>query len=234
MPFDDPASLDLGSLFRDTSMFDSRNSWSDAGFQIVNRSSSGKIMVARHASVHGLLFKKYTNDVSLKDQIENYESRVEGVRRLRSFVEDRRLSRIAVPHKWVLELPHAFSRREPSRVLVVEQIDVCSDEQTKATYQRIDPVVLGELCVVLFHFRGMDSNTKNLPFLSDGRIGLIDTEHWNRGSSKAYLHHIREYMASDRRKLAKKIFGQLEDDGDLRVGVDDFDDDEEDTSSSSS
>jgi hypothetical protein len=230
MTFADPSLLDLGALFRGADMFDSRDSWRAAGFQIVNRSSSGKIMVARHPSAHGLLFKRYTNDRSLKDQAENYESRVEGARRLRSFVEDHHLSWIAVPRKWILELPRSFSRREPSHVLVVEQLDVCSDEQTKATYQRIDPAVLNELCIILYHFRGMDSNPKNLPFVSDGRIGLIDTEHWDRGSSKSYLHHVREYLASDSLKIAKKIFRHLED-GDKRR--DDFDD-EEDTSSSSS
>lgn len=97
---------------------------------------------------------------------------------------------------------HADSRTSPSRasgswsyrgrsrahVLVAEQLDLLSDDQTKAAYRRIDPNVLGELCVMLFHFRGMDSIANNLPFLSDGRIGFIDTEPWDRSTSKPYLH----------------------------------------------
>lgn len=237
MAFDDPAALDLKALFRDSDMFDSRRSWSAAGFRVVERPNNGKIMVASHPSVQGLLFKKYTNDNSQRDQTKNYERRVEGANRLRAFSDKRRLLHVAVPRKWLLELPRPFSRKEPSYVLVVEKLDLLSDEQTKVTYQGIDTETLTELCTVLFHFRGMDSNAKNIPFGADGKIAFIDTEHWDRGSSKSYLHHVGEYLSAPRRKLAKKIFGQLEDGEDVDVAgvgsVGDFDD-EEDTSSSSS
>lgn len=247
MPFDDPAALDLHALFRDVDMFASRSSWGAAGFRVFDRANNGKIMVALHPSVQGLLFKKYSSDMSLKDQLKNYERRVEGAKRLRSFVDEQRLRHVVVPRKWLLELPRPFSRKASSHVLVVEQLDLLSDEQTKAAYYRIDSDKLRELCVVLYKFRGMDSNAKNVPFISDGRIAFIDTEHWDRGSSKAYLHHVGEHLPADRRKFAKKIFSQLEDGKDVDTGDfvhEDFGDedtsdssdftDEEDTSSSSS
>jgi hypothetical protein len=235
MAFVDPASLDLGALFRDPGMFASRSAWSSAGFSVVERSNAGKIMVARHPSAAGLLFKKYGSDLSQKEQTRNFERRADGSRRLRAFVEDRRLQRLVVPRKWILELPRSFCRKEAAHVLVVEQIELLSDDQTKASYRRIDPQTLSDLCTVLFHYRGMDSNAKNLPFTADGHIALIDTEHWDRSTSKSYLHHVGEYLSRDRKKLAKKIFGQLEDGGRVFVGasLSDFDD-EEDTSSSSS
>lgn len=236
MPLADPSSLDLGSLFRDPDMFDSRRTWSSAGFHVIARDNNGKIMVARHALVPGLLFKKYARDVDEKDQTKNYERRVEGANRLRAFITSRRLTRVTVPRKWLLELPQAFSRRARSYVLVVEQLDLLDDVQTKAAYHRIDPNVLAELAVVLYHFRGMDSNAKNLPFTVDGRIAFIDTEHWDRSTSKDYLHHVGAYLTKERRKLAGKLFDQLEDGEDPYVGgfVDDAFDDEEDTNSSSS
>ena len=58
MAFDDPGSLDLGALFRVEDMFESRRSWSNVGFRVIERSNNGKIMVASHPSVQGLLFKK--------------------------------------------------------------------------------------------------------------------------------------------------------------------------------
>ena len=209
MPFDDPTRLDLGALFHNEAMFDSRNAWHRAGFQLV--SNSGKIMVARHPAVQGLLFKKYTSAVPELNQTENLRRRVEGANQLRAFVADRRLTRIAVPRKWIMKLPQPFSRRETTRVLVVEQFDLRREDQTKASYRGIDPDVLRELCVVLFHFRGLDSITKNMPFIADGRIGFIDTEHWDRSTSKAYLYRVGEYLMKDQRKLAKKILGRLED-----------------------
>ena len=234
MAFDDPARLDLSALFRDEDMFDSRRSWSNAGFRVIERSNNGKIMVARHPSVQGLLFKKYTSDIDEKDQTKNYERRLEGANRLRAFADSRRLGSIVVPRKWILELPRPFSRG--SHVLVAEQLDLLSDDQTKAAYRRIDPTVLGALCFMLFQFRGMDSIAKNLPFVADGRIGFIDTEHWDRSTSKPYLHRVGEYLSKDRKALAKKIFGQLEDGDDVDVGNlsrGDFDA-EEDTSNSDS
>lgn len=202
----DPAALDLRKLFQDPSMFDSRSRWAAMGFQVFNRSNNGKIMVARHLSVQGLLFKKYTSDLSQKDQLKNYERRLEGAQRLRTFMERNALSRLVVPRKWIVELPI----RNAGHILVVEQLDLRGDEQTKAAYQRISLDLLRELCLVLFHFRGMDSNAKNLPFVGDDRIGLIDTEHWDRATRKAYLYHVGEYLSSGRRKVAKKIFRQLE------------------------
>ena len=55
MAFDDPARLDLGALFRDEDMFDSRRAWSSSGFRVNDRSNNGKIMVASHPSASGLL-----------------------------------------------------------------------------------------------------------------------------------------------------------------------------------
>jgi hypothetical protein len=234
MAFDDPGRLDLGVLFRDEGMFDSRRSWSNGGFHVIERSNNGKIMVARHPAVQGLLFKKYTSDIAEKDQTKNYERRLEGAKRLRTFADSRRLGSIVVPRKWILELPRLFSRRETSHILVAEHLDLLSDDQTKAAYRRIDPKVLADLSVVLFHFRGMDSIAKNIPFVSDGRIGLIDTEHWDRSTSKPYLHRVGEYLSQDRKALAKKIFGQLEDGDDVDVVrlSGDFDSDENTSDSS--
>jgi hypothetical protein len=209
MTFDDPALLDLRGLFRDRDMFDSRSSWAAAGFS-VNRSSNGKIMVTSHSSVRGLLFKKYTDDVSSRMQRENYECRLRGSRRLRDFIVACGLTRVVVPRKWILELPRELSRR--GTILVVEELDLLGHEQTVTAYRHIDVELLRQLCTVLYAFRGMDSNAKNLPFLADGRIGLVDTEHWDRGSSKDYLHHVREHMSEEGRKVAKKIFRQLRDD----------------------
>lgn len=227
MAFDDPGSIDFTALFRHAGMFESRSAWGAAGFQVFNRANNGKIMVARHPSVHGLLFKKYSDDVDQKDQLRNFERRAEGASRLRAFVDSRRLLRVVVPRKWIFELPRAISRREKSHVLVVEQLDVLGDEQTKAAYQRIEMETLRDLCTVLFHFRGMDSNGKNLPFTTDSRIALIDTEHWDRATSKGYLHHVGEYLSGPRYKAAKKIFDQLEDDKDGRVDLSGFFDDED-------
>jgi hypothetical protein len=208
LPFVDPAALDLKALFSDKHMFVSRRSWSAMGFQVLDRADNGKIMVAAHPSAPGLLFKKYCDDKSLKDQRANYKRRVEGADRLRSFVDKQFLRHVAVPRKQLLELPRPFSRR--AYILVVERLDLLNDEQTRAVYHDLDPDILRELSVVLFHFRGMDSNAKNVPLIADGRVAFIDTEHWDRDNNKIYLHQLRAHLSIDRCELSKTIFDQLE------------------------
>lgn len=104
MPFDDPTRIDIRALFRDADMFDSRQSWSNAGFHVIDRSNNGKIMVASHPSASGLLFKKYTSDSTENDQTQNYKRRIEGAKPLRALCNARRLRHIVVPFKWLLEL----------------------------------------------------------------------------------------------------------------------------------
>ena len=212
MALADPREIDPRPLFRDEDMFDSRSAWSAAGFDLIARSNSGKIMVARHPSVQGLLFKKYTSDVDESAQTENFRRRLEGADELRRFVSDEQLSRIAVPRKWIVKLPRPFSRRQTTHILVVEQLALLTEDQTKAAYRNIDAALLRELCIVLFHFRGLDSIAKNMPFIADGRIGFVDTEHWDRSTSKSYLYRVGEFLTKEQRKLAKKILGRLDGD----------------------
>ena len=208
--------IDLRQLFTDPDMFDSRDDWRDAGFDVFDRSGDNKIMVASHASAPGVLFKKYVNDVDLDKQHTNYRRRVEGADRVRSFVADRRLSRVTAPRKWLHELPRSFgSRHEPGYVLVVERLPLLDSAPLRRAYEDIDEDQLAQLCAVLLEFRGLDSAIMNVPFLEDGRIAFIDTEHWDRRSrSKKFLDHIRSYLTKDRYKRAKKIYERDHDDDD--------------------
>lgn len=230
----DPETSDLGSLFRDRDMFDSAHDWSDAGFKII-RSSENKICVASHRDAPGYLFKKYVSSGkrdSLKDQLENYETRVEGAKKLRSLIDDEHLQHVVVPRKWIRELPSRFSgKKNSSHIMVVQRLDLIDDSERE--YRRISPDVLADLCVVLRSFRGLDSRANNMPFTTDGKVAFIDTEHWNRHAGKShkqrkFLKYVGEHMSGDRRKLAQRLF-----DGGGRGDYDDFED-EEDTSSSSS
>lgn len=215
MALDDPATLDLSGWFRDPAMFDSRRAWRRAGFAVLVRSSAGKIMVAGHADLPRFLFKKYASAVPDADQRFNYARRVEGAVQLREFTARRGYARLAIPRKWILKLPPAFGRR--GRILVVERLDLRDERATNAAYRDIDPRTLAELCVVLAHYRGMDSIVKNMPFAVDGRIAFVDTEHWDRSSSKLPLHRVAHLLTQERRHLARKIFERVRNDRSVDV-----------------
>jgi hypothetical protein len=228
----DPKSIDLEKLFRDPDMFDSRDDWHDAGFEVLSRSSDSKIMVASHEAVNGVLFKKYAIEISLKEQIKNYARRIDGARRLKKFIEERELEHVVVPQKWLCELSREFgSDRRKSHVLVVERLDILDEDKTIRKYYDIDEDVLEELCIVFSAFRGLDSTANNVPFTADGKIAFIDTEHWyrrrkkrRRGSKKPFFRHLDKHLSRSRLALAEEIFEELEEDDDEDEDAEDDED----------
>jgi hypothetical protein len=220
-------------------MFESADDWADEGFEIL-RASDNKITVASHRSVPGYLFKKYVSSgkrASQEDQLDNYQTRLEGARLLRGLIDDKKLKHVVVPGKWLRTLPEEFgSRREPSHILVVERLDLLDADESEQAYRRIDESVLRDLCVALYAFRGLDSTAKNLPHTTDGKVAFVDTEHWNRHSDRKksrqrpWLKYLSEHLSRSSMKFANAVRDQLSR-GD-RLG-DDFDD-EESTSSSAS
>lgn len=208
----DPRSRDLQKLFVDPGMFGSTESFRAAGFEVPRRGRD-LIMVGSHKTVPGHLFKKYGNHISAKEQYENYQRRIEGANKLRSFIAEKQLRHIIVPQKWLCDLPPTFAARDrDAHVLVVEQLQILDEKATIRAYGNITEAVLNELCEVLFRFRGLDSGAKNVVLTTRGQIAFIDTEKWSRKKKKRYLKHIREYLSKKNRERAKKIFEKLEDD----------------------
>jgi len=202
----DQARLHVEQLFHDPRMLDSRDHWARAGFDVVERDDDEKIMVAAHPAAPGYMFKKFVNGVPAREQMKNYENRVEGIRALGKFVAERHLERIALPQKWIIELPKKFN----AHVLVVERLDLIDDKRAKAIYHDIDERTLRELCTVLHSFRGLDSGVRNVPLTSDGRVAFIDTERWKQNRDRPYLKRLEKYLSSDRQKIAKDTFKRLD------------------------
>lgn len=195
-------------------MFRSRSAWAAEGFDVVERSDAKKIMVGSHPRLPGILFKKYSDDAPSDRQLANYQARVLGADLLRSFVRERELVRVVVPQKQIVELSGRFE----SHILAVERLDILSPDDSIAAYRRVDPVVLRELCYVLFHFRGLDSIVDNVPLTTDGRIAFIDTENWQRGRKRPYLRHLRDCLSAAGKNFARMFFLQLKEGRDLRLG----------------
>jgi len=206
----DPGALDLGILFSNPAMFESRATWQAAGFTIIAGNHDSEILVASHPSARGVLFKKFTSKKSAGDQLRNYQLRVEGARKLRAFVAGKHLERIVVPQKWIHQLPGSMSH-----ILVVEHVDVLPRSATQEAYSDIDERTLRDLCVVVRAFPGLDSGARNMLLTKDGKIAFIDTERWDEKRERSNreqsgLRHIRDYLTDKQRKRVKKIFQQLD------------------------
>lgn len=204
----------LSRLFDDPDMFDSSKSFHRAGFDVIERSSDARIMAGTHDDAKGYLFKKYSNDHPLDDQLENYQVRVEGARRVRALIDAHRLREIVVPRKWIWELSPAFSRGRkrlhPSHVLIVERFKLLDKHETEREYFRIDKRTLDELCLVVFHLNGLDSTPKNVPFTKGGKIAFIDTESWDRHHGREHLKYLGKFLSFERLDRARATFEDLE------------------------
>jgi len=207
----DPKSLDLGALFHDPSMFDSRRAWRRTGFEVLDPAKNSECMVAAHPSAPGCLFKKYTPAVSPKEQRKNYRARIEGAEALARLIATKGLKHVVAPKKHLHELPRSFQTDDrPALVLVVERLDVVGRSASEARFHDVAEPVLRELLVVLTHHKGLDSNSKNVQFTRAGQIAFVDLENWARTDRhRVRLKSIGEYLSSDRRKLARKILREL-------------------------
>jgi hypothetical protein len=208
----DPTSLDLNALFVEPGMFDSRAAWRAAGFTILDPAKVTECMVAAHPSAPGHLFKKYTNNVSLKEQGKNYETRIAGAEALAKFIDRKCLQHVVVPRKHLHELPKKFRTHDRSSyVLVVEHLAILGKDESERRYHDVAEPVLRELLRVLARFKGLDSNAKNVQFTRDGRIAFVDLEHWDRQDrDKVRLKSIGSYLSKEKLKLARRILAELE------------------------
>jgi len=216
LPDNHPLQEQLKAIFLDSLMFETPHHWQLAGFQVFNRVHRG-LMVARYPSINGYLFKKFQNHIPTTNQLDNYLKRITGALALDHFIRRHHLQYIVVPKKWLYLLPKKFSdpkTKERSYILIVEEMDICSGGadplgEVAQKYSHIEKETLQELCLVLYHFRGLDSMLHNMPFTYQDKIAFIDTEKWNI-KRKGYLRHAMAYLPLDKQQEALMIFQSLE------------------------
>lgn len=216
LPQNHPIQSLLKDIFKDPSMFESPSHWHMTGFQVLDRVHRN-LMVARHPSIKNYLFKKFSNDISEKDQINNYLKRITGARSLRTFIAKNRLHHIIVPKKWLYPLPKKFNdskTKEKSYILIVEEMDICSGGtdpfgEVAQRYYHIENEILRELCIVLYHFRGLDSMLHNMPFTYQNKIAFIDTEKW-KIKRQGYLRNAMPFLPPEKQAYALSVFQELE------------------------
>ena len=212
----DPTTFDLDKLFHSRGMFDTAKNWERSGFHIV-RAHETRMLVASHPSVPGILFKKYPTKAHKTplEQRQNYERRIEGSRRIKTVITERRLGRVIVPQKWLVQLPSRFdSSEQPSYILAAERCKIVDPVRSRILYQNIDEATLREIIPVLFHFGGGDSSAKNVPFTKDGKLAFIDTDRWNdpereKLKKRTYMKYLGKHLSNDRLKFAWRLWDDL-------------------------
>lgn len=216
LPEDHPLHDRLANLFKNPQIFKSNEHLRRAGFQPLNRESR-PIMVARHAVIENYLIKKFKTGQTLRyKEINNYLDRISAARALHHFIKLNHLEHIVVPQKWLYPLPKRFSDSKSGKrmyVLIVEDMDICSggddpNGEIGRRYSNMSFEILRELCIVLYYFRGLDSNVFNIPFTHQNKIAFVDTEKW-KDVDREFLSRVKHYLNQDQLEYAARIFEEL-------------------------
>ena len=211
-----PDDVDLDGLFHRWPAFESSKDWRKAGFQVL-RDKEDKILVVSHEAAPRYLFKKYSSSDSRspKEQLEKYQSRVEGAALLRSHIANNALRHVVVPHKWLCALPtESGAKGKSPHVVIVDRHRILDAEESAQRYRHIDAEAARELCTILFAFRRLDFTARNAPFTRDGKVSFIDTEYVQPSrkklrSRKNYYQRYVDAMLSKHQRLAEDVWKDL-------------------------
>ena len=224
-----PPEIDLDSLFRRKSIFDSHDDLEEAGFQIVRASTKNRVTVFGHESLPGYLFKKFLRDVKhpYKKQLASYKKRVGGARALKVHLDALHIDSIVVPRKWLCELPSKFrSDGRRQHIVLVEKYSLLTRDKTNQLYRALPKDTIRDLCTIFFAFKRVDFAARNMPFTPDGKIVFIDTGYLRRiteGSSfrwKSFEKNVEKLFPDDQRhnqRYAKSLWDEFEEGGLLKV-----------------
>lgn len=204
IPSEHPIKPLLDSIFLSSRATSDRASLQKAGFKIIKDQPRSYIIVAKHPTIPGFLFKIYLDsDTRLKKQLPGwqwYKNRIKGIKDIEKCIADNKFTIFKTPEKWVYPLPmvpapNPFYDRK-NFVLVVQDMDILSDKENLEHWKTlITEKHLDDLKVVFETCGGSSIRPRNLPFTRDGKIAFIDTE---------YPHHIPVYKQCNK-FLSKKM-----------------------------
>lgn len=204
LPENHPIKPSLDYLFSLSRVTLSLESLEKAGFMKAKPRKFTKLIVTKHPSFPGYIFKLYLDaQAYYKDQPEHYFwlLRIQGAEKIRQelAINDRK-KRFKVPKKWIYALPTypQLPKGYPLKqfILVEEDMDIFSNKENKALWKSdyVTPELLDELYILLKKLGLNDcAKPENIPFSKDGKIAFIDTQsHGNKVEFKRLSSFLSE------------------------------------------
>ncbi|HRD55501.1 MAG TPA: hypothetical protein PLC42_03800 [Parachlamydiaceae bacterium] len=208
LPENHPLVALLDSIFADKRVTENEETFKAAGFKILFSQPTSYIKVARHLAVPGYLFKLYLdNETRKKQDIEGWKwlvKRCIGAENIRKLIHRKKLKYFTVPDKWIYPLPGHLSLdplQQPI-VLIVQDMDLASGEETKRMWQKAGKKQIDELFIILSHGFSSCYLAQNIPYSRSGKFACIDTEHPKR---KLNYHHTQAYLSPPMKNYWKKL-----------------------------
>lgn len=104
------------------------------------------------------------------DGIEHQLSRVITTRAMKHINRNGTLKHVVFPKKWFHLTPSG------NRIVIVEKMDLVSDEKNEQAWQHISQEQLDELFYVIYELGLTDFKKENIYFTKDGKMAFIDTD----------------------------------------------------------
>ncbi len=183
LPLEHPISDKLQQLFNDPSRIENLDYWLERGFIVENFDESFRewsILVLSHPQIPDYVFKKKFNISDPQIELQNYRARIEGASLIAKYIRLMHCKHLAVPQKWLYCLP-SFEGSIDRSVLICEKFNLIPGGYwggpNKELYASMNREVMQELVRALYDLCGCDAWPQNLPFMENGCIAFIDTEH---------------------------------------------------------
>ncbi len=181
LPDDHPIKSKLDKLFNRSRVLSSSSSLKKAGFKNTRERRKG-LIVTGHSNTPGYLFKIYLETANV-DELSLFMKRINGAILIRNALDKNDYNHIMkVPQKWLYAVPEPLglsAGKFPKRyILVVEDMDIFSDDETRRLYKTIITRDHLEALYTMLTTCLLSDSTwlPNIPFSHDGRIAFIDTE----------------------------------------------------------
>ena len=192
LPLDHPMRAVLDHMCLASRITANKETFENAGFQILAAGPRSFIHVARHPDMPNYLVKVYFDTV-LKDKYnkpswEWLTLRCVGAQKVREIIQAKNIQHFVVPNKWIYCLPS-----EPSppigpkytrhfALLLVDDMDLVSEARNLfAWHTLITKKHLEELYTIVSRAKGSSYRPDNIAYTRSGKFAFIDTEYPSKG-----------------------------------------------------
>ncbi len=199
LPLNHPIKPQLDLIFSQSRAIENQKTFTEAGFDIVISMPHSFIIVARHPSIPGYVFKLYLDsETRTKDNIPPSEwltRRCQGAAKIKEIIKKEKIEHFIVPDKWLYVLP-ASKEHDPNPVILVESdIDLATPQMTASAWKTsIKPKHLDELYAIIKQGVGSIHVVSNIPYTKDGKFACIDTENINKPLK---LKKVKKYLSKE-------------------------------------
>jgi len=158
----------LEKIFSQENVLETKERFFEAGFQTLHKQPSG-MYVAKHPRLSGYLVKLYLDDHPQAGQVQWMIDRCKGAQNIRNLIVKKKLKHFTVPKKWI------YYPESSSPILVVEDMQIVSQEKSKTAWKAAGKIELKELYTLLKNGFGSCYLKQNIPYTKSGKFACVDT-----------------------------------------------------------